>query len=302
MHTSTLITLLASSILPTLTHAKLPNLSGTEWTRTLFTDDFNGAQGSSPNANKWQIDTGTSYAGGPAAWGTWEVETYTSSSRNLRLNGAGNLLIIPQRDNSGAWTSGRIETKKANFMAPAGGKLRIEARIKMPNVNANNGQGYWPAFWTLGQGFRSNYSSWPAIGEYDIMENVNGLSTYNYGVHCGTNSGGVCNEPSGIGARAACGGGACWGVFHTYAVIVDRSVSPEMLTYYVDGVAQSSVSESQPGAAAWSAVVHHGHFVLLNVAMGGSYPNAVNGGTTPTSATVGGKSMAVDYVGVWTTG
>lgn len=69
-------------------------------------------------------------------------------------------------------------------MAPAGGKLRIEARIQMPNVTPTNGLGYWPAFWALGGQFRQNRTNWPAVGEIDIMENVNAGSTVNHGLHC----------------------------------------------------------------------------------------------------------------------
>ena len=43
--------------------------------------------------------------------------------------------------------------------------------------------------------------NWPAIGEFDIMENVNAVASVNYGLHCGTNPGGVCNEPSGLTTR-----------------------------------------------------------------------------------------------------
>src|SRR4051812_5573801 len=49
------------------------------WTQ-VFLDDFNGAAGSGVSTADWQYDTGTSYPGGPANWGTGEVETMTSST------------------------------------------------------------------------------------------------------------------------------------------------------------------------------------------------------------------------------
>lgn len=47
---------------------------------------------------------------------------------------------------------------------------------------------------------------------------------------------------------------------------------------------------------------HAGYFLLLNLPIGGAFPDAVAGFTTPTSATVPGCSMLVDYVAVWTSG
>ena len=57
------------------------------WT-TVWSDDFSGAAGALPGSD-WQIDTGTSYPGGPPAWGTWEVQTYTNSTANLYTDGNG---------------------------------------------------------------------------------------------------------------------------------------------------------------------------------------------------------------------
>ncbi|RDI35035.1 hypothetical protein [Lentzea flaviverrucosa] len=45
---------------------------------------------------------------------------------------------------NGEWTSGRIETRRANSKAPAGGVLRIESRLQMPNVTGAAALGYWP--------------------------------------------------------------------------------------------------------------------------------------------------------------
>src|SRR5882724_10794550 len=95
---------------------------------TVFSDDFTGAAGTGLNTANWLYDTGTSYPGGAANWGTGEVETMTSSTQNVYQDGAGNLVIKPIRDAAGNWTSGRVETQRTDFAAPAGGKVRIEAR------------------------------------------------------------------------------------------------------------------------------------------------------------------------------
>lgn len=134
-------------------NAAIPSISGFTLT---WGDDFIGSANSLPSTSNWIIDTGTSYPGGPANWGTGEIQTYTSSTNNLKLNGNGALQITAIKSSSGAWTSARIETQRNNFVARAGGKMRIQASLNLPSVGSN-GIGYWPAFWTLGSAYRGNY-------------------------------------------------------------------------------------------------------------------------------------------------
>ncbi|MEV6653298.1 glycoside hydrolase family 16 protein [Streptomyces sp. NPDC051219] len=267
-----------------------------------WSDDFTGANGSLPSAANWQVDTGHGYPGGPGNWGTGEIQNYTSSPSNLSVDGNGNLRITPLRDGAGNWTSARIETKRADFKAPAGGTLRIEGRIQMPNVTGDAALGYWPAFWALGSPYRGNYWNWPAIGEFDIMENVNGLNSVWGVLHCGVNPGGPCNETSGLANSRACPGASCQSAFHTYRFEWDRAVTPNQLRWYVDDQLFHSVSEDRFDAGTWNNMTSHaGYFILLNVAIGGAFPDAL-AGKTPTAATVPGRPMLVDYVAVWTKG
>lgn len=269
------------------------------WTQ-VFLDDFNGAAGTGVNTSNWQYDLGTSYPGGAANWGTGEVETMTNSTSNVALDGSGNLKITPLRDSSGRWTSGRIETVRTDFQPPAGGKLRVEGRIQMPNVTGTAAEGYWPAFWMLGAPYRGNYQNWPSVGEMDIMENVQGLNRVWATLHCGTNPGGPCNETTGIGNNVACPNTTCQSGFHTYAMEWDRSVSPEALRFYVDGVNYHTVTANQVDATTWANATNHGYFVILNVAMGGGFPDAFGGGLD--NDTQPGHPMVVDYVQVLQSG
>jgi hypothetical protein len=287
---ATAVTLPANASAPT---------PGSGWTQ-VFVDDFNGAAGTGVNTGNWQYDTGTSYPGGAANWGTGEVETMTSSTSNVALDGSGNLLITPRRDSAGKWTSGRIETTRTDFQPPAGGKLRVESRIQMPNVTGTAAEGYWPAFWALGAPYRGNYQNWPSVGELDIMENVQGLNKVWATMHCGTNPGGPCNETTGIGNSVACPGSTCQSGFHTYAMEWDRSVSPEAIRFYVDGVNHHTVTAGQMDATTWANATNHGFFVILNVAMGGGFPDAFGGGLD--SDTEPGHPMVVDYVQVLQSG
>jgi hypothetical protein len=256
------------------------------WT-TQFSDDFNGSARSAPDSS-WMYDTGAG-----SSFGTGEIETMTNSTSNGYLDGNGDLDLTALGSGS-SWTSARIQTTSANVGAPAGGELEVTASIQQPDPSS--GLGYWPAFWMLGPG------QWPENGEVDIMEDVNALSELSGTVHCGTDPGGPCNEPDGIGSGlVGCGG--CQTGYHTYTMILNRTnASDESITFYLDGNQYFSVSESQVGTSTWQAAFDHNLSIIFDLAMGGAYPNGVCGCTSPSSSTSSGGTMSVAYVAAYTTG
>ena len=256
------------------------------WT-TVFSDNFAGAAGSPVNSANWKYDTGPG-----SSFGTGEIETMTSSTNNVYLDGNGHL-VIKALESGGAWTSGRIQTNTANVGAPAGGELEVTASIEQPNPA--NGLGYWPAFWMLGPG------SWPSTGEIDILEDVNALSEHSGTFHCGVDPGGPCNETTGIGSGLQpCPG--CQTGYDTYTIIVNRTnTSAESITWYLNGAQFFQVNESQVPVSTWQAAVDHNFSIIFDLAMGGGYPNGVCGCTTPTGATTSGASMSVAYVAAYET-
>jgi beta-glucanase (GH16 family) len=251
---------------------------------TVFSDAFQGAAGSGIDS-QWVYDTGPG-----SSFGTGEIETMTNSSSNVYLDGNGDL-DITALNSGGNWTSGRVQTSSAVVGAPAGGELEVTASILQPN----SGPGYWPAFWMLGPG------QWPENGEIDIMEDVNSLSELSGTIHCGTDPGGPCNEPDGIGSGlVGCSG--CQSGYNTYSMILDRTnTSDESITFYLDGNEYFSVSESQVGTSTWQAAFDHNLSIILDLAMGGSYPNGQCGCTTPTGSTASGGTMSVQYVAAYET-
>ena len=277
-----------------------PGLTKSGFT-AIFLDTFTGTVGTLPSSSNWLFDFGTSYPGGPAKWGNAESETYTNASTNIQITRQNTLIITP-RLSRGVWTSARIETVRSDFAAAAGSQLYVEARIKLGNAAASQQQGIWPAFWALGSSFRGNYTNWPAASEWDFLEAVNGGSTMYSTIHCGVAPGGPCNEYNGIGS-----GGVAFsrGAFHTVGFLVDRSMcgagststwANETLNWYLDGTKVFTVSGQQVGdEKTWTALAHNGHFLLLNVAVGGNWPGAPNSKTID-GLTVG---MEIDYVGVW---
>jgi hypothetical protein len=278
--------------------AQVPARSG--WTLQ-FADDFSGPHGQLPSSANWQFDLGHGYPGAGANWGTHEVEANTARPENVSLDGEGHLRIVPLRDANGAWTSARIETRRDDFHAPAGGVLRIEARIRMPDVHGEAALGYWPAFWSLGRSFRKQLD-WPANGEVDVMENVNGLNRVWGTLHCGISPGGPCHEKAGLSADVPCPGSTCQADFHVYSAEWDRRTSPQVLRWYVDGQLYHTVHENDEPAATWHRrSAREGMFLILNVAIGGEFPDRLSAPVpTPVAATEPGHAMLVDYVAVWT--
>jgi hypothetical protein len=234
---------------------------------------------------------------------------YTSHSSNIAIKN-GNLVITPQRDAvSGSWTSARIETVPAHdFSCLAGQKLRVESKLRTGTGAREAQMGIWPAFWSLGSQYRGNYHNWPSVGEIDVFETLNGESTAWHTVHCGTTAnGGPCKETTGIGGTS----GLSKGDWHVLAVEIDREGSDasrpwqdESITWSVDEKESFKLSGRDVGdKAAWGSLAHASRFPLFNVAVGGSFPDAIAKKPTPDAGTQGGDgaSLEVQYVAVFST-
>lgn len=272
--------------------------SATPWLLT-WSDTFNGPAGGGINTANWEFDTGR------GVFGTGEVEYMSSSRSNVHLDGHGGLVLTALGHGAAgsphtAWTSGRVQTRQL-FGAPAGGEMMVTASIRQPDPA--QGLGYWPGFWMLGP----DPSTWPATGEIDILEDVDGLGSHSGTLHCGNlternadGTSGPCHEGYGLGSGLLpCPG--CQTGFHTYSVIVDRRLAgQEQIRWYLDGREFFSVSEGQVGLAAWTAAVDHGFSILLDLAIGGSFPDKQCRCTSPSGATSSGGTMVVRNVSVYT--
>ncbi len=266
----------------------------------VWSDDFDGPAGGRIDETKWLYSRGTGYPGGAPNWGTGEVEVMTDRPENVSLDGAGHLAITPRRDAAGGWTSGRVETRRTDFQPPPGGRLRVEASIKQPDVSGAEAAGYWPAFWMLGGPARPvGATNWPSVGEIDVLENINGRDSHFAALHCGPSIPGTCNETTGLGSgERPCPG--CKTGFRTYGVEWDRGSSPQALRYYRDGQVYFTLTRDQVDGPSWDAALDDGFFLILNVAVGGGFPAAFGGGPTP--ATRPGAPMLVDHVSVYSSG
>jgi beta-glucanase (GH16 family) len=235
-------------------------------TTQVWADEFNGPSNSAPDSTKWTYDLG---AGG---WGNQELQTYTNLPQNVYVDGAGHLIIRVERSGS-TFTSARLKTQGL-FSTRYGS---IEARIRLPF-----GQGIWPAFWMLGANITS--AGWPACGEIDIMENIGREPSINHGSAHGP---GYSGGNSVTGLFTLPGGARFADDFHTFAI----QWAPGTIKFFVDGTAYKTVTGSSlPSGAAW--VFDNPFFLILNVAVGGSWPGA------PDATTQFPQQMMVDYVRV----
>lgn len=103
------------------------------------------------------------------------------------------------------------------------------------------------------------------------METVNGQLTGFGTIHCHVYPGGICNEPSGIGA----GVGIANQDWHIWRVEWDRRPGDwqsEMMTWFVDDQPFHSVSGARVGdLGVWNSLTAAPLFFILNMAVGGDW-------------------------------
>ena len=263
----------SASSTPTPTPAPSPTPTPGPWQLT-WSDEFDGPDGSLPDESRWTYDLGGN------GFGNQELETYTKRAENVDIEQG--VLVITARaehftgtDGIGRdYTSGRI--KSQGLFAQTYG--RFEARIQIPK-----GQGLWPAFWMLGSDISG--VGWPTCGEIDIMENIGREPVTVHGTIHGpgySGAGGIATAFMSADGKPFADG------YHLYAV----EWEPSAVRFYVDDNLYATRKPTDlPGGARW--VYDHDFFLLLNVAVGGSWPGSPDGTTTFP------QRMRVDYVRVY---
>jgi hypothetical protein len=229
-----------------------------------WTDEFTASQ---LNTTHWTYEIGNGCDVGICGWGNNELEKYTNSSDNSRLqNGK---LIITAHESVGNFTSARIKTQEKVKIKYG----RIDVRAKLPK-----GQGIWPAIWMLGDNITS--VGWPACGEIDIMELVGHEPSVAHGtVHY--NNAGYKYSSSSTNLTA----GDFSDKFHVFSIVWDKNT----ITWYVDN--QEFKIFTNTSIAGYP--FNNSFFFILNVAVGGNWPGP------PDETTVFPQEMVVDYVRVF---
>ncbi|MFP2926536.1 family 16 glycosylhydrolase [Pyxidicoccus sp. 3LG] len=214
----------------------------------VWSDEFDG---NGVNTSNWFHNTGVHVNS--------EQQQYTSSPNNVQVsNGTLKLIARHEWNNGYPFTSGRLESAGLREF----GHGRIEARIKLPV-----GPGLWPAFWLLGNNIGD--VGWPACGELDIMENV-GYANWTSGALHGPGYFG--NTPIN-GQFFPSPPVSDWHVYRTEFSSAD-------IKWFIDGVLVKTVTRAEVQQyGAW--VYDRPYYIILNLAVGGTYPAGVNGASTP---------------------
>ncbi len=238
----------------------------TNFTQLVMFDEF--STDGAPDSTLWGFDIGT----GENGWGNNELQYYTDRPENVEVvNG---ILLIKAQEESfegSSYTSARLLTKDL-FEQRYG---RFEARIRLPY-----GQGIWPAFWMLGADIDEN--PWPGAGEIDIMEYRGQNPSLLIGsVHGPGYSGGdaISKEYTLENDRFDTG-------FHIFGI----EWGPEYINFYVDDVLYNQIT---PADVTGQWVFNKPFYILINLAVGGSFVGSPNAETTFP------QTMLVDYVRVY---
>ena len=216
-------------------------------------------------------------------WVNEEWQAYVDSDKNIQVKD-GKLLIKPvetvNEDGTKSYTSGRINTQgKHDFKYGY-----FECRAKVPT-----GKGYLPAFWMMPTD-ENLYGQWPKCGEIDIMEVMGQETNKAYGtIHYG--------EPhdQSQGTYTVDAKDNFADQYHTYAC----DWEPGKITWYIDGVKFHEESDwfsakSGQGEVAYPAPFDQPFYMILNLAVGGSWV-----GYPDDSTTYADQQFAVDYVKVY---
>ncbi len=262
-----------------------PNIpSGT----LVWSDEFANTTGApaQPDPTVWTYDIGTDCCGNNeledyCAWNS-SVPPCNPATPSEYVGTDGYLHIKAQQPSPGVYTSARLKTQGL-FSFQYG---RFEVRAMVPEA-----QGFWPAAWLLGNNIPN--VNWPACGEQDVLERVNaaGSPDWNEGSVHGTGfTGGT-----GLGTQYLFPSGQTAAQWHTYGMIW----SSGSVQYYIDTptnvYATYTASSLIPlnDSAVWPFDAGQSTFIILNLAIGGSWPGA------PDSSTPFPSEMLVDYVRIY---
>lgn len=167
------------------------------------------------------------------------------------------------------YTSGRIKTQ-GNFFFQYG---RVDICTKLPG-----GEGIWPANWMLGESISS--VGWPACGEIDIMEYRGADPNIIHGaIHTPSSYGGTVNQSTTVVPNVE-------NEFHIYSIVWDDT----KIIFLVDNVQFYEYQPSEYNASTWPFDANL--FLILNVAVGGSFGGSINNAIFP-------QTMEIDYVRVY---
>ena len=209
-----------------------------------------------------------------------EWQRYTNSNTNAYVEN--NCLVIKtihesDKHEMNQYTSARLNT--ANKYAFKYGK--IAARMKLPD-----GQGIWPAFWMLGANIDENGGDtpWPQTGDIDIFELYG--SKDDGVVEANAHYADASESHAMMGAASyELKEGKFSDDFHIFELEWDE----EKIAWFVDGNEYVSMEITEEQFSEF----HKEFFILLNIAVGGTYADY------PDETTTFPQYMYTDWIRVY---
>lgn len=286
-----------------------PDLSDAETWELVWADEFE--MEGAPDPAKWDYDLGR----GNGGWGNNEVQTYTDSLENARVEN-GYLLIQARQvegSRSPAYTSARLVTRERRSLEYG----RVEVRAQLPSET-----GTWSAIWMLPTDALLSEVFWPDNGEIDIMEQVgyeedplflaevgeSVLPNVHHTVHTKVRNG---LTSTGIGGKVPIADAS--EAFHVYAV----NWYPDRLEFFVDEVNTLTLHRetdmgipvrNRPADISPYWPFSQRFHLLLNIAVGGNwgghfrdtwYPDSPYGPDGIDHDGEWPQTMTVDYVRIY---
>lgn len=267
------------------------------WT-LVWADEFDAPE---VDRTKWDFDLGHGFFDRHGVWvpgwGNAELQHYTQHPDNVQLrDGCLVIRALPDPQHPGGYTSARLKTRRNDgtvLFAQCYGRVEIRARVPW-------GKGLWPALWMLPAAER--YGGWAASGEIDLMEIVGDRP---HEVLSSLHFGSSYPKRTLVTTTHALPGGSLVSDWHTYAV----EWEPGEIRFYVDDVMtrchrhwwSCSRTEGDAGVEAraeadlnpWPAPFDQPFHLVMNVAVGGTFPGA------PDASTQFPAELVVDHVRVY---
>lgn len=250
----------------------------------VFADEFD--EPGLPNPDHWVFEEGFVR--------NFEEQYYTVERReNVRVEG-GRLIIEGRReafDNpefDPAGTNWRQQRETARYTSGSINTLgkhafrygRVEVRAKVPR-----GKGAWPAIWMMG--VDRDDVGWPRCGEIDIMEYV---GKQPHTIHAATHFADPSIDDRDVHVHGGSGKikiAEPWNDFHVYAIEWDA----DEIRFFADGERYHRFEIDRAGEGPDNPY-RRPHFLLLNLAIGGTWGGEVDDDAMP-------MRYEIDYVRVY---
>lgn len=199
-------------------------------------------------------------------WVNNELQYYTNGKNTQIKRGK---LLITARYSNNEYSSSRLITRDKKIFTNG----IVEVRAKLPK-----GSGTWPAIWMLGNNIDN--VGWPACGEIDIMEHVGRVPGLIHSSVHNTSGYGATPYTSKLNIDHP------YDKFHMFAM----EWTAELITFYVDGRQVYQYEPENKSEDNWP--FDKPAYLILNVAIGGTWGGEVDNSIFPTT-------MTVDYVRVY---